>query len=103
DSVERGPGSRRPTGPAIDDQVVRVLGDFPVEVVHEHPEGRLLLPATAGEVVPTRGANGAGTDRAHRVVQWLVDGLGPGGPKGTAAGRAWRGARKGGGRPRGSK
>src|SRR6185369_1603900 len=77
DGVEGGPRPRGTARPAVDDEVIRVLGDLRVEVVHEHPEGRLLLPSTAGQVGPARSANGASTDRAHRVVE----GFRHGGPK----------------------
>ena len=39
---------RRPPGAAVDDEVVRALGDLGVEVVHQHAQGRFLLPAAAG-------------------------------------------------------
>ena len=52
DGVERRPRARRPARPAVDDQVVGPLGDLGVEVVHEHPQGRLLLPAAAGQPMP---------------------------------------------------
>ena len=55
---------RRPAGPAVDDEVVRVLGDLRVEVVHEHPERGFLLPAAAGQLGAARGADGAGSGHA---------------------------------------
>ena len=65
DGVERLPRPRRPAGPAVDDEVVGVLGDLRVEVVHEHPEGGFLLPAAAAQLAAARGADGAGADGAH--------------------------------------
>ena len=59
DRVEGVPAPRGAAGPAVDDEVVRVLGDLRIEVVHEHPEGRLLLPAAAGQLGAARGADGA--------------------------------------------
>ena len=49
DAVEGLPAAGRPAGPAVDDELVRVLGDLRVEVVHQHPHGRLLRPALAGQ------------------------------------------------------
>src|SRR5450756_2913972 len=59
DRVERLPGARRPAGPAVDDERVGVLGDLGVQVVHEHPEHRLLLPTAAGELGAARRADGS--------------------------------------------
>ena len=53
------------TGPAVDDEVVGVLGDLRIEVVHEHPERGFLLPAAAAELAPAWRADGAGADGAH--------------------------------------
>ncbi len=61
DGVEGLPAARRPPGAAVDDEVVRVLGDLRVEVVHEHPERGFLLPALAGDLRPARRADGART------------------------------------------
>ena len=49
--------ARRPPGPAVDDEVVGVLGDLRIEVVHEHPERGFLLPAAAA-AARCRGARG---------------------------------------------
>ena len=61
DRVERLPAPRRSPGAAVHDEVVRVLGHLGVEVVHEHPQRRLLLPSLAGELGAARRANGART------------------------------------------
>ena len=37
-------------GAAVDDELVGPLGDLGVEVVHQHPHRRLLLPAAAGDL-----------------------------------------------------
>src|SRR4051794_30017190 len=37
--VEGAPAPRRPPGPAVDDERVRVLGHLGIEVVHQHPQG----------------------------------------------------------------
>src|SRR4029453_9306222 len=57
DPVEGRPVPRRPAGAAVDHQVVGPLGDLRVEVVAQHPQGRFLLPAPAGELRPPRGAH----------------------------------------------
>ncbi len=44
--------------PAVDHQVVRPLGDRRIEVVHQHPERGLLVPALAGERRAGRGVDG---------------------------------------------
>ena len=59
DRVEGVPAPRRAAGAAVDDEVVRVLGDLRVEVVHQHPERRFLLPAAAGQLGAARGSDGA--------------------------------------------
>src|SRR5678815_297015 len=45
---------------AVDHEVLRTLGDFFVEVVHEHAHGGFLLPALAGESVAAWRANASG-------------------------------------------
>ncbi len=65
DGVEGLPRARGAAGAAVDDEVVGVLGDLRIEVVHEHPEGRFLRPAAAGELAPPWRADGAGADGAH--------------------------------------
>jgi hypothetical protein len=59
DRVERRPRARGATGPAIDDERVRVLGHVRIEVVREHPEDRFLLPAAAGDVRPAGRPDGS--------------------------------------------
>ena len=44
-------------GSAIDDQIARALGDFFVEIVHQHAHGGFLLPAFAGNAVAAGGAD----------------------------------------------
>ena len=48
--VERIPRSRRTASAAVHDEVVRTLGHLGVEVVHQHPHRRFLLPALAGQL-----------------------------------------------------
>ena len=38
-------------GSAVDDEVLRALGDLFVEVVHQHAHGGFLGPSFAGELV----------------------------------------------------
>ena len=47
DRLERGRVARRLADPAVDDEVLRALGDVRVQVVLEHPQRRLLDPAAA--------------------------------------------------------
>ena len=60
DRIEGGPAAGRATGPAVDHEVVGVLGDLGVEVVHEHPQGRFLLPAAAGQLACREGRGPGG-------------------------------------------
>ena len=59
DRVERLPVAGGLAGAAVDDEVLGALGDLGVEVVHEHAQGRLGLPALRGELGAARGADGA--------------------------------------------
>ena len=68
--VERRPVPRRPPGAAVDDEVVRPLGDVRVQVVHEHPQRRLGLPRPGGE----RGAARRAHHPAHRSCRSLARG-----------------------------
>src|SRR5262249_38715783 len=61
DGVECRPTSRGATGAAIDDQLIGLLSDFRIEIVHEHPERSLLMPTFTGDVATTWSAN----DRDH--------------------------------------
>ena len=65
DGIERVPAPGRPPGPAVDDQVVGVFRHVRVEVVHEHPQGRFLGPAAAGQLGAAGRAHGAGTGSWH--------------------------------------
>ena len=47
----------RPAGAAVDDEVVGVLGDLRIEVVHQHPQGGFLRPAAAGQLGAARRAD----------------------------------------------
>ena len=52
DRVEGRPAPGRSAAAAVDHELVGVLRHLGIEVVHEHAEGALLLPAPAGEVEP---------------------------------------------------
>ncbi len=87
DGIERRPVAGRTPRAAIDHQLVRILGDLRVEVVHEHAQGRLLRPAAAGQLGATRGAHGARAGGRH-------------GRQATPSGRrGWRDRRRPGRRP----
>jgi hypothetical protein len=54
DRVERLPIPSGAAGAAVDDEIRRPFGDVGIEVVHEHPQRRLLLPPLAGDLAPAR-------------------------------------------------
>ncbi len=56
--VVRLPAAGGPAGAAVDDQVLRALGDLGVEVVHQHPQRRLGLPGPGGQLGAVRGVDG---------------------------------------------
>jgi hypothetical protein len=60
DGVVGLPAARGAAGSAVDDQILGALGDFFVEVVHQHAHGGFLLPAFAGDLIAARGADGGG-------------------------------------------
>jgi hypothetical protein len=59
DGVVGFPTARSAARSAVDDEVFRALGDFLVEVVHEHAHGGFLLPAFARDGVAAGRANGS--------------------------------------------
>jgi hypothetical protein len=68
DGIERFPAARGPSGAAVDDEVVGMLGDFRVEIVHQHPQGGFLVPTPARDFGAARSTYGTGTsDRCHEV------------------------------------
>ena len=54
DRVKALPVPRGPAGAAIDNQLVRIFGHFRVEIIHQHPQGRFLMPALTGALVTAR-------------------------------------------------
>ena len=97
DRVVGRPAAGRAARAAVHDELVGMLGHLGIEVVHQHPHGRLLRPALAGQ-----GGAARGTDRARAgwVVgshRWLLIDQAPG------RWRVWAGSATGGaGRRHGS-
>ena len=58
DRVEACPVPRGPSRAAVDDQIVGAFGDLGVEIVHQHPERRFLMPSFAASVGPPRRPHG---------------------------------------------
>ena len=52
--VVAAPVARRPADAAVDHQLFRALGDLGIEVVHQHPQRRLGLPAPGVELGAAR-------------------------------------------------
>ena len=59
DRVEAFPVARGAADAAIDDQLLRVLGDLRIEIVHQHPQRRFGQPALRGKRRAVRGADDA--------------------------------------------
>src|SRR5439155_6517894 len=60
DRVEAFPVPGSLAGAAVDDELLGPLGHFGIEIVHQHPQRRFLLPSAAGNLGAARRANGAG-------------------------------------------
>ena len=54
------PTARGASGSSVNDKVFRTLGDFFVEVVHEHAHGGFLLPAFTADLIATGRTNRSG-------------------------------------------
>jgi hypothetical protein len=63
DPVEALPVAGRPADAAIDDQLLRRLGDAGIEIVLKHADGRLGRPAPGDDL-----RSGAGADRTAVVA-----------------------------------
>src|SRR5258706_11680223 len=50
------PIPRRPPRSTVNNQLLRLLRHFRIEVIHQHPQRRLLLPPLAGNLRPPRRA-----------------------------------------------
>ena len=53
--------------PAVDDQALRVLGDFVVQVVHQHSDGGFGEPALGLDLASAAGADAAAVVSARRI------------------------------------
>jgi hypothetical protein len=58
DGPEALPVAGRLPRPAVDHKVLGTLGHLGIEVVHQHAQGRLLVPALAREIPPPRRPDG---------------------------------------------
>src|SRR5438477_4472734 len=79
--MERRPVAGGLARAAVDDQVFRALGDLRVEVVAEHAQRGLLLPAASAQLGAARGADRGGD------AQWAPTLPVPAGGGGTIAAR----------------
>src|SRR6188472_2843898 len=61
---------RRLAGPAVDDELLGLLRDLAVQVVEEHPQRRLRLPAAGAQRLPAGSA-----DRRQIAAEVLDDRL----------------------------
>ncbi len=59
DAVERLPIARGFADAAINDQILRTFGDFRIEIVHQHAQGRFRSPCLAAFLRSARGADDA--------------------------------------------
>src|SRR5262249_14143106 len=57
DCVETSPASRGAASSAVNNQSIGVFSDVRIEVVHQHPHRRLLVPAFACTLTTARGVN----------------------------------------------
>src|SRR2546428_10980019 len=68
--TEAAPAPRRPPVPAVNDELIRILCDVRIEIVHQHPHRGFLMPAFTTQVGPARRANGpsrtGGSFPAHK-------------------------------------
>src|SRR5689334_1329821 len=57
DCIEAIPVARRFSSSTIHDEILRSFSDVGIEVVHQHPQRRFLLPAFARDALTTRGVD----------------------------------------------
>ncbi len=76
DGVERLPAAGGATGAAVDHQVLGMLGHLGIEVVHQHPQRGLLLPALAGQLGAARRPDGTGGGGGHGFSFPATSGIG---------------------------
>ena len=72
--VVRRPVAGGPPGAAVHDQVLRALGHLRVEVVHQHPHGRLLRPTRRRYGCCRAGRERAGTSGSSATVGVTTNG-----------------------------
>jgi hypothetical protein len=63
--MERRPIAGRAAGSPVNDQLVRLLGDLRIQVIHQHPEGGFLMPTFAGNLAASGRANNRKTITHH--------------------------------------
>src|SRR5205823_8940579 len=54
DRIERFPTSGGAPGPAVHNQLIRILGDIRIEIVHQHPHRGFLVPPFACALATAR-------------------------------------------------
>ena len=72
DRVEARPAARRAARAAVHDELVGMLGHLGIEVVHQHPHGRFLRPAPAGQGGAARGADRPRAGWVGGRHRWLL-------------------------------
>ena len=73
DAVEILPGPRRPANAAVDHQFMRVFGHIGMQVVHQHPQGRLGQPGLGADLGAGGGVDVAGVMARighHGLTMW---------------------------------
>jgi hypothetical protein len=66
--VEGWPIASGAAGATVDDQFVRVLGDFGIEIIVKHAEGGFLVPTVASQLGAARGADCRGESHADWII-----------------------------------
>ena len=69
DLLEALPVAGRLADTAVNDQVVGSLGDLRIEIVHDHPQGRLGQPGLRAARGSSRGTNGPGPVIGRSSIQ----------------------------------
>src|SRR5207244_9576517 len=72
DCVEAIPVARCFPRSTVYDEIRRSLGDIRIEIVHQQPERRFLLPALAGDVGPARRAHRSALAGGSLERFWIV-------------------------------
>ena len=67
--IEASPVTRRPANPAVDDKLLRILGHFGIEIVHQHPKRCFSQPAFGTNLRAAWGTDDAAViDTGHASV-----------------------------------